>query len=110
MWVENWKSADSAQDQLEGDVAAIERENDVQRAANAQIVQVLSLAIGQRLPADRAGCRAWLIARLGRTVMAEAAPPLRPTLSEFVPLQYLPGIVAGLGFDPIWGYYLRAAY
>jgi len=107
MWIENWKSARSAQNQLRGDVAAIELENDLQRAANAQVVQVLSQAIGQRLPEDRAACRAWWFARLGRTFITESQPP-RPTLTEFVPLDYLPRAVGGLGFDPIAGYYLLA--
>ena len=103
----NWKAAQSAQNQLRGDVAAIERENDLQRAANAQIVEVLSHAIGQRLPVDRAACRAWWFARLGRTNKVNSEPP-RPTLTEFIPLDYLPHDVGGLGFDPIVGYYLRA--
>jgi hypothetical protein len=106
MWLENWKSAHSAEKQLRGDVAAINRGNDLLRAANAQVVQVLCQTTGKRLPVDRAAWRAWWFRRLGRTQTPRFEPP-RPTLTEFVPLDYLPGIVGGVGFDPLTGYYLR---
>jgi hypothetical protein len=106
MWLENWKSARSAQEQLRGDVAAIQRGNDLLRAANAQVVQVLRQTTGERLPVDRAAWRAWWFGRLGRTDIPRIEPP-RPTLTEFAPLDFLPGIVGGLGFDPLIGYYLR---
>ena len=106
MWLENWKSAQSAQQQLSGDVAAIERVNDLHRAANEQVAQVLYHTTGQRLAADRDAWDAWWFKRLGRTYMPPLEPS-RPTLTQFVPLFYLPRDVGGLGFDPVAGYYLR---
>jgi len=106
MWVENWKSARSAQQQLRGDVAAIEQFNDLRRAANAKVVSVLNQAAGERLPVERTAWCAWWWAQLGRTYIPRAERP-RPTLTEIVPPQYLPHDVGGLGFDPTAGYYLR---
>ena len=106
MWLENWKTAQSAQQQLSGDVAAIEPVNDFQRAANEQVAQVLYHTTGRRLPANRDAWYAWWFERLGRTYIPFAEPS-RPTLTQFVPLFYLPRDVGGLGFDPIVGYYLR---
>ena len=73
MWVENWKVAHFAQRQLSDDVAAIEFENDLQRAANAQVVDVLSRCIGQRLPVDRDACRRWWFTKLGQTLISRPA-------------------------------------
>ena len=108
MWRENWRSAQSAQRQLGDEVAAIERLRGLQRAANEQIVQVLNQAIDQRLPADRAACYAWWYRQHGRTYTPPRERP-RPTLTEDVPLDVLPRVVGGLGFDPITGYYVRAS-
>jgi hypothetical protein len=108
MWRENWKSAQSAQRQLGGQVAALEQLKAMQRAANEQIVQVLNQAIGERLPADRAACYSWWYRKHGRTYTPPRERP-RPTLTEFVPLDYLPREVGGLGYDPINGYYVRAS-
>ena len=105
MWLENWKSARSAHQQMGGDVAAIERVNDLQRAANEQVVEVLYQTTGRRLPADRDAWYAWWFKRLGRTYL-RASDPIRPTLTQFVPLSYLPRDAGGLGFDPAAGYYL----
>ncbi len=107
MWVENWKAAHSAQRQLSDDVAAIEFENDLQRAANAQVVDVLSRCIGQRLPVDRDACRRWWFTKLGQTLISRPEQS-RPTVTGFVRLDYLPRNVGGLGFDPDIGYYLIA--
>jgi hypothetical protein len=85
MWLENWKSAHSAQQQMRGDIAAIEQANDLQRAADARIVQVLNQATGQSLPVERATWRRWWFARLGRTDQPASDPP-RPTLTEWIPL------------------------
>jgi hypothetical protein len=105
MWVENWKAAHFAQRQLSNDVAAIEFENDLQRAANAQVADVLSRCIGQRLPVDRDACRRWWFTKLGQSLISRPERA-RPTITEFVRLNYLPRNVGGLGFDPEVGYYL----
>jgi hypothetical protein len=106
MWRENWKAAQSAQRQLSGQVAELEELKAMQRAANERIVQVLNLATGQQLPADRTACYAWWYRQHGRTYTPPPERP-RPTLTEPVALDYLPGRVGGLGYDPISGYYLR---
>ena len=108
MWRENLKSAQSAQRQLSGEVAAIEQFRDFQLAANGQIVQVLNQATGLRLPADRAACYAWLYREHGRTYTPRPERP-RPTVVEYMPLDGLPREVMGLGFDPNMGYYVRAS-
>jgi hypothetical protein len=106
MWRENWRSAQSAQRQLRGDIDAIERRNDLQRAANQRVLQALGDATGQRLPADRSAWCAWWFSRIGRTYTPDTEPP-RPASTEIVPLDYLPRDVGGLGFDPSTGYKLR---
>src|SRR5262249_36893034 len=106
MWLENWKSAHSAQKRLRSDVGSIERSNDLLRAANAQVVAVLRETTHEQLPVDRAAWRAWWFKRLGRSDNPHALRP-RPTLTEFAPLDYLPAMVGGLGFDSLSGYYLR---
>ena len=105
MWVENWKAAHSAQRQLSNDVAAIEFANDLEHAANAQVVDVLSRCVGQRLPVDREACRRWWFTRLGQTPIGRPERS-HPTVTEIVRLDYLPRNVGGLGFDPDIGYYL----
>jgi hypothetical protein len=105
MWVENWKTAHSAQRQLGADAAAIEFANDLQRAANEQIVDVLSQCVRERLPVDREACRRWWFKRLGQTPIVPAKP-LPLTVAETVNLDYLPHNVGGLGFDPIAGYFV----
>jgi hypothetical protein len=107
MWLENARSARSAQEQLRDDVAAIERDNDIVRAANRQVVRVLRQATGRDLPVDRTAWRAWWSGHLGRTFLPDHDPP-RPTLTQIVPLNELPRNVGGLGYDPMVGYYLRA--
>jgi hypothetical protein len=108
MWRENWKSAESARRQLGGQVADLERLRALQRAVNEQIVQVLNQAIDQHLPADRAACYAWWYRKHGRTYTPPRERP-RPTLTQVVPLDYLPREVPGLGYDPVTGYYVRAS-
>ena len=105
MWVENWKAARAAQGQLNDDAAAIQFANDVEHAANAQVVDVLSRCVGERLPVDREACRRWWFKRLGQTAIGRSES-LHPTLTEMVPLDYLPRNVGGLGFDPVAGYFL----
>jgi hypothetical protein len=105
MWVENWKAARSAQRQLNDDAAAIQFANDLEHAANAQVVDVLSRCVGERLPVDREACRRWWFKRLGQTPIRRSES-LHPTLTEMVPLDYLPRNVGGLGFDPVTGYFL----
>jgi hypothetical protein len=108
MWRENWKSAQSAQRQLGGEVAAIERFRAFQRAANGQVVQVLNQTTGQRLPVDRSAWYDWWYREHGRTYTPRPERQ-RPTLVEYMPLDDLPREVGGLGFDPITGYYVRAS-
>jgi hypothetical protein len=108
MWRENWKSAQSAQQQLRSDVDKVEWVRHIQRAANEQVVRILNDATGQKLPADRTACWTWWFGRLDRVYAPRPEAP-RPTLTEMVALDYLPGTVGGLGFDPIVGYYLRAS-
>jgi hypothetical protein len=105
MWVENWKAARSAQQQLNDDAAAIQFANDVEHAANVQVADVLSRCVGERLPVDREACRRWWFKRLGQTRIGRPES-LHPTLTEMVPLEYLPRNVGGLGFDPVTGYFL----
>jgi len=79
--------------------------NDLEHAANAQVVDVLSRCVGERLPVDREACRRWWFKRLGQTPIGRSES-LHPTLTEMVPLDYLPRNVGGLGFDPVGGYFL----
>ncbi len=107
MWVENWKSALSAQQQLLEDIDTINHFNDSQHSYNQVIVNTLNQATGQQLPADRATWTAWWFAMLGRTNTPPLREPFRPTITEIVSPYYLPQDVGGLGFDPTSGYYLR---
>jgi hypothetical protein len=106
MWRENWKSAVFAQQQLQNEAAAVERANDLVRAANERVVDVLRSATGQMLPTEPGEWRAWWSRQNGRTYASSRTRPV-PTVTEIVPLHYLPKDVAGLGFDPATGYYLR---
>ena len=73
------------QGQLNDDAAAIQFANDLEHAANAQVVDVLSRCVGERLPVDREACRRWWFKRLGQTPIRRAES-LHPTLTEMVPL------------------------
>jgi hypothetical protein len=107
IWRENWKSARVAEQQLTSEVAGIERTRAMQRAANEEVVRVLNQATGMHLAADRAVCLSWWYRRNGRTYEEPPERP-RPTWTEFVPIEYMPREVTGLGYDPSTGYYVRA--
>jgi hypothetical protein len=106
MWRENWKSAASAQQQLRNDAAVVERFNERIRAANRQLAGVFNHVTRQRLEPERDTWRRWWSEQLGRTYTPEPDRP-RPIASETVAPSYLPRDVAGLGFDPVGGYYMR---
>lgn len=108
MWLENRRSAQSAQQQLLGDAAVVEQGNDRIRAANEHVVRVLNHATGQNLPADRETWASWWTGRTRRPYSRDT-DRARPTLTQVVPLNDLPRNVAGLGFDPVEGYYLLAS-
>lgn len=93
MMVEAQKAAVSARQQLEGDVAAIERRNEQIGAMNDRVVQVLAAATGQGLPAEPKPWRDWFINQLGYRndlITGES----KPTLIEEVPPAYTPQPVA----------------
>jgi hypothetical protein len=106
MWLEDWKSAWSAQRQLDDDVSEVERSNDIVRATNAQVALLLGQATGAKVPPNRQAWQAWWAGRLGKSYVPESEP-MRPTLVNVVPLDYVPQNVGGLNFDPQVGYYLR---
>jgi hypothetical protein len=106
MWLENAKTARLAHEQMQGDIAAIERENDGLRAANGHVAQVLRQVTGQSLPSERTAWAAWLSRLLGRTYSPDPPRP-RPTITQVDPLNYLPRNAGDLGYDPFVGYYLR---
>jgi hypothetical protein len=106
MWVENWKSAASAQRQLANDTATIEGFNEALRAANSRVARVLNDVTRQSQPADPETWRRWSAAQLGRTYTPEPQRA-RPVVSEIIGPAYLPANVSGLGFDPVAGYYVR---
>jgi hypothetical protein len=105
MWLEAQKSARLAQAQLQNDLAILEQRNRFISAANAQIALVLNQATGQNLSSDRATWMSWWSAQVGRGY-TRSEPPAALTLSEMVPLMYLPHAVGGMAFDPFVGYYL----
>jgi hypothetical protein len=103
MWLENWRSARFAQQQLLGDAAVVEQTNERIQAVNEHIAGVLRQATGERLPAER---EAWNLWWSGRARGQDAA---RPVVTQVVPLNVLPRNVGGLGFDPVAGAYFVIA-
>ena len=100
MMVEAQMSALAAQRQLADDVASLDRYNAVVNETNDRILQVLNPATGQNLPADLKKWNDWWVDQLGLRSLAITPDPLtKPTLTEEVPLSYLPQ--SGPSFVPI---------
>ncbi|MFO0888426.1 MAG: hypothetical protein U0790_04675 [Isosphaeraceae bacterium] len=104
---ENAKAAAAAQMQLRSHAVALQARNAAIHSANSRIVQILTEVTGEALPVEREAWEAWWSRRAGRTRRLETDRP-RPVLTEVVPPVYLPGVVGGLAFDPVHGYFVLA--
>jgi hypothetical protein len=90
MMLEAQMSALLAQQQLAGDVQAIEAYNAPILASNAQVRQVLTDSIGTDLGPDRANWEKWLVDLAGYALAAPRSYEEKPTYVEEVPLAYQP--------------------
>jgi hypothetical protein len=89
MALEAQKSAYAAQQQIQDDVAAIERINAPIRRINDRVLPVLKEVSDQDLGADREAWSKWWIDQVGYTVMPQKYEET-PTIVEQVPLAYQP--------------------
>ncbi len=92
MIVEYQKSAMAAQQQLAGDVAAVDRSNAEVKRSNDRVTQVLRAVSGRDHGADRERWKAWYIDLRGYAY-TPAPEQARPTVDQAVPLAYQPQAV-----------------
>ena len=84
------RSAQVAEQQLEGDVQAIENHNAPIEEANKRVRQVLTDSTGVNVGEDRAAWEKWLVDLLGFAYAPQLAASSTPTIIEQVPLSYQP--------------------
>jgi hypothetical protein len=90
MMLEAQIMAQVAQQQLAGDVQAIDAYNAPILESNKRVREVLSNAIGADLGSDRVAWQGWLVNLLGYALSAPRPYEERPTVVEDVPLSYQP--------------------
>lgn len=91
--LEHQKAALSAQQQLERDAAAIDEQNAATRRLNDRVTAVLRQVAGSD-PGDGAKAwQSWWVDVQGYTFIKATYETPRPTLVEYVPLDYLPAPV-----------------
>ena len=106
------RAAESAREQLAGDIAALDRRNRAVRDRNERLAHALDGATGQAIGANAKAWNAWYVDQLGfRARPITAEPADRPTLVEEVPLDFVPrevpvevasGMTPSVPFGP-WG-------
>jgi hypothetical protein len=89
MTLEREKSAQSAQEQLNGDVASLNKLNEAIRRSNASALQALKAVTGLDLGEDPIAWSKWLVDQQGY-VLAITQTGDKPTIIEDVPLGYMP--------------------
>src|SRR5262249_35605054 len=89
MALEAQKSAATAQQQLQNDVAAIERYNAPIEESNGRVVPILKEVSGQDFGNNRESWAKWWIDQVGYTIMPQKSSET-PTIGEDVPLAYAP--------------------
>jgi hypothetical protein len=90
MMLDAQRSAQVAEQQLAGDVRAIDDYNHAVDASNAQIRGVLTASIGVEPGPDRAAWQNWLTDVLGYAAAPAGSSYEKPTIVEQVPLAYQP--------------------
>lgn len=81
------KAAWSAREQLERDVAMIDRRNAATREGNGRVLLVLNSVTGMDFGADRERWRSWWVDQQGYAYKSPTVAP-RPTLDEYVAPAY----------------------
>jgi hypothetical protein len=87
------RSAQVAEQQLEGDVQAIKDYNSPIEQSNERVRKVLSDSVGVDVGQDRVAWEKWLIDLLGFAYAPQLAADSRPTIVQQVPLSYQPEAV-----------------
>lgn len=106
MRLEAQKAAMAAQNQLQADVAALDRENSVVSEANEQITSILSSVSGQNLKADRQTWQAWYVDQLGYSYHPTPEPP-RPMINQVVPFAAQPVPINVVVTPPLFTSFVR---
>jgi Pretoxin HINT domain len=102
MILEYQKSAAVAQQQLQGDIAAVDRYNIDVKNSNDRVTQVLRAISGKDYKVDRERWKAWYIDLKGYAYTPAPEQP-RPTIVQNVPLAYQPQMVPILQFNETAG-------
>jgi hypothetical protein len=84
------RSAQVAEEQLEGDVQAIKNYNSPIEKSNKRIRQVLTDSTGVDVGEDRVAWQKWVVDLLGFAIAPQMAADSQPTIVEQVPLTYQP--------------------
>ena len=80
----------SAEEQLQNDIATIERFMAPLRRRNERIISILKAAAGQDLGEDRESWEKWWIDQIGYAIQPQKASTADTTITENVPLAYQP--------------------
>jgi hypothetical protein len=96
---EAMRSAVAAEERLERDVAALRSLNGAIRDSNQRVSMILTAVSGRSLGEERDAWSQWLADVTGTTFQAPATAK-KATISEFVPLDYVPSFVTVLHVKP----------
>jgi tetratricopeptide (TPR) repeat protein len=84
------RSAQVAEQQLEGDVQAIKNYNSPIEESNKRVRQVLTDSTGVDVGEDRVAWQKWVVDLLGFAIAPQMVADSQPTIVEQVPLSYQP--------------------
>jgi hypothetical protein len=98
MQIEAEQAAKVAEQQLEGDVAAIKRYNEPIEKLNDRVIAILEKFAGNSLGSDPETWRKWSVDMMGYVYIPQRASQETPTVTEQVPIAFQPQATPILGY------------